>query len=324
LTVSRKIRVPAPRESGQSTHKGIRDSFISKTLTNGMFLEWFSEANGRVVLESIAFKTTLSLPVWKLTSAEEFQRQRDSADAFSMFLNRLNQAVEAARHQPPPNRKWDEFDYEKMMRESDARREKYMELVDKYHDHPDQDRIIARMMGWQCKDPASGSTHSTSSAQELTNEAAEFCDTECLDCSAQEPDLSTEGIDWVRDENGIINHPLAIRAMKMGLLLWQRCQTLGLELSSDENLSRLLGEQRMISARLSCALDELVYGRDKGDLAFVVARLKRVIPHIHTAQAALERLTHNHLLPEPAIQFTRAELFAIREQVLRLMVEFRG
>jgi len=49
---------------------------------------------------------------------------------------------------PPEDKEWDEFDYEKLMRESDARTDKYSELLDKYMDHPDRDRIISWELGW--------------------------------------------------------------------------------------------------------------------------------------------------------------------------------
>ena len=43
---------------------------------------------------------------------------------------------------------WDEYRWEEFFRESDKRTEKYSQLLDKYMDHPDRDRIIAEEMGW--------------------------------------------------------------------------------------------------------------------------------------------------------------------------------
>src|SRR5258708_39754016 len=43
---------------------------------------------------------------------------------------------------------WDEVRYEQFLRESDARTERYGRLLEKYADHPDSERIIAREMGW--------------------------------------------------------------------------------------------------------------------------------------------------------------------------------
>lgn len=43
---------------------------------------------------------------------------------------------------------WDEFQWEEFMRETDKRTEKYSQLFQKYLDHPDRDKIIAKEMGW--------------------------------------------------------------------------------------------------------------------------------------------------------------------------------
>ena len=60
----------------------------------------------------------------------------------------MDASLNAKRHQPPEDKEWDEFDHEKFMRECDARTDKYGELLDKYIDHPERHRIIAREMGW--------------------------------------------------------------------------------------------------------------------------------------------------------------------------------
>ena len=43
---------------------------------------------------------------------------------------------------------WDEYDWERFLQEQELRTEKYMELLEKYMDHPQRDEIIAREMGW--------------------------------------------------------------------------------------------------------------------------------------------------------------------------------
>ena len=71
-------------------------------------------------------------------------------------------------------------------------------------------------------------------------------------------------------------------------------------------------------------LDSLAYGRDTTSGAFVVATLKRALTHLHAAQAALEKVTLKKLLAAETTASTRAELFSVREEILRLMREFRG
>src|SRR5690349_24985337 len=47
-----------------------------------------------------------------------------------------------------PERAWDEYDWERFLQQQDHKTEKYMELLEKYLDHPQRDQIIAREMGW--------------------------------------------------------------------------------------------------------------------------------------------------------------------------------
>src|SRR4051794_20781990 len=47
-----------------------------------------------------------------------------------------------------PDRAWDEYDWERFLQQQDQKTEKYMELLEKYLDHPQRDQIIAREMGW--------------------------------------------------------------------------------------------------------------------------------------------------------------------------------
>ena len=50
--------------------------------------------------------------------------------------------------EPQPEKIWDEYDWERFLQQQDRKTEKYMELLEKYIDHPERDQIIAREMGW--------------------------------------------------------------------------------------------------------------------------------------------------------------------------------
>jgi hypothetical protein len=347
LTASRKVRVfDMPFDEAYERLK--KKLPVPEHLANSLYLEWFSEANGRVVIESADYKLTISEPAWTLGPEEEQQRRQEAAEGFSGFLSRLSEALEAARHEPPEDKEWDEFDYEKFMRESDARTDKYAELLDKYMDHPDRDRLIAKEMGWEWMEealdaeerdnPASGEDppldpHEDGDADsqkdsggaegdpfdvDETNRIAAETDDDPL-----EPDPATEGVDWVRDEDGDIKHPLSRRAFNSSMDLWHKCDELGLGKMADDDLCVLISEFQIAGAKLAGALDSLAYGRDHRDGAFTVAYLKRALSHVHAAQAALEKVAPKNLLPAETVTATRAELFAIREEILRLMEEFR-
>ena len=51
-------------------------------------------------------------------------------------------------YEPEPDRIWDEYEWERFLQQQDYKTEKYMELLEKYLDHPQRDQIIAQEMGW--------------------------------------------------------------------------------------------------------------------------------------------------------------------------------
>ena len=43
---------------------------------------------------------------------------------------------------------WDEYDWERFLQQQEQRTERYIDLLEKYLDHPQRDEIIAKEMGW--------------------------------------------------------------------------------------------------------------------------------------------------------------------------------
>lgn len=78
----------------------------------------------------------------------------------------------------------------------------------------------------------------------------------------------------------------------------------------------------MVKVAQRRALNSVARGCGR-DAAFTVACLKRALDHIHKTQAALEAVAPRELLPKPTIAEARQELFAVRQEILKLMDEFR-
>lgn len=134
LSASRKVRVfTVPEDVAFAMID--RGEKPPERMANALYLEWFSDGNGRVVIESAEFQLTISAPEWRLTAAEEQQRAQAAEAGWEGFTQQLDAAVEKQkRGQKDPEAEWDEHDYEKFLKESDARTDKYMELLEKYGD----------------------------------------------------------------------------------------------------------------------------------------------------------------------------------------------
>ena len=144
LTASRKVRVwDVPFEDGYAMCK--RGEKPPEHMANSLYLEWFSEYNGRVVIESSDYQLEISTPLWKLSPAEDEQRAKDAASGMAWFMKKLSDAIEVQKDgQKDPEEEWNEHDFEKFLKESDARTTKYMELLDKYGDSDEAEEKIAQ------------------------------------------------------------------------------------------------------------------------------------------------------------------------------------
>jgi PAS domain-containing protein len=319
LSASQKVRVFAipDEEAFAMIDRG------EKPLTrmaNALYLEWFSEGNGRVVIESAGYELTISAPEWRLTPAEEKQRAGDAEAGWEMFSKQLNNAVEKhKRGQKNPEAEWDEHDYEKFLKESDARTDKYIELQEKYGDSHEAEEKIAKEMGW-LRELTDEEAEAEQQRVEEMNRACE----EALNEPPPEPEPHREGIDWIRTKDGDIRHPLQHRCFESAMKFWHQADELGLENSDDDDLPSFIFEFQTTSAKLAGALDGITEGREDFDAAFTVACLKRALDHLHKSQGGLEAVATKKLLPEKIIFEARKELFEIREGILNLMDEFRG
>jgi hypothetical protein len=327
LTASRKVRVfdiPMPKAYLMCK----RGEKPPEHMANCLYLEWFSEGNGRVVIESADFELNISAPEWWMTPEENAERAKQAAAGMDDFMQKLTSAIEAQqRGQKDPEAEWDEHDYEKFMKECDARTDKYMELQEKYGDSDEAEAKIAKEMGWDREDPPSHECFGAASEDEdelMSVEEMNRITEEALNEPLPEPEPHREGIDWIRTVRGDIRHPLQHRCHESAMKVWHECDELDLDKCGDEDLEQFVFEFQTTGVKLGGALHGIAQGRGPRDGAFTVAYLKRALDHLHQAQAGLEAVAPKKLLPEKMVSEARKELFEIREGILSLMDEFRG
>ena len=197
-------------------------------LANCLHLEWFSEANGRVVIESADYTLMISAPDWRMTPAEEQQRAREAEAGWNGFVGQLNEALEKQqRGQKDPAADWDEHDYEKFLKESDARTDKYLELQEKYGDSTKPRRRSRRR--WAGSAPRTA--EEDDAEQPMSVEEMNRISDEALNEPDPEPDPLTQGKDWIRTAAGALRHPLQHRCFESAMRFGHACEALGLKRS---------------------------------------------------------------------------------------------
>jgi len=301
-----------------AAHK-VRVSENSPNMANAVYLEWFSETNGRVVIESADYELSISSPEWHLTPEENEQRAHDVAEAMADFSRKLTEAIERhQRGQKDPEEPWDEHDYERFMKESDSRTDKYIELLEKYGDSDEAETKIAGEMGWEEEISEEDAERRSAWIDEM-NRACE----EALNEPPPEPEPHREGIDWIRTADDDLRHPLQHRCFESAIDFWHKAEALGLQNLEDRDLDQFLSEFQTTSVKLGGALQGLARGDDYRDNAFTVAYLKRALDHLHKAQAGLEAAAPKNLLPNDLLAAARKELLEIRQGILDLIDQFR-
>ncbi|MEN9677426.1 MAG: hypothetical protein RIS76_3322 [Verrucomicrobiota bacterium] len=316
ITASRKVRIfDVPiHEACEQLRRGEKPP---EHLANCLYLEWFSTANGRMVVESADYRLELSAPEWRLDAQEEEERQATVQRGWTGFLEDLTEAVTREQARLPSHKDvefWDEFDYEQFLRESDACTAKLMALYDRYEGNLDADAIIAREMGWDPEDPetrrkVAGRLGPRPPGLEPV--------------ATGDPHPASEGVDWVRDEYGTPVHPLYLRCLRARREVGEAVDRVSEAVQNDPEVSNFICAFHLTTARLAGALNGLAHGRRRREAAFIVACLKRSTGHLQEALPALGRIRNRGLLSEEVCRVAQDELAAIEERIQALVLEFR-
>jgi hypothetical protein len=326
ITAARKVRVfDVPVDEAIAMSR--RGETPPEQIANAIYLEWFSERSGRVVIESADYRLQISEPSWRYTKEEITERDRCIAEEETPFAIAINEDGETQQ--------WDEIRYEQFLRESDALTERYGRLLEKYADHPDSERIIAREMGWTWLEEAlDQQEEQKKNEQESETDNLELrIDREKKDESGEDvqdyelppPDPVHEGIDWVRDERGHILHPIEKRAHDaLHALLNEVKAAEDFQEDEDEQLTDFVSGFMTLTAKLAGALGGVARGDDFFEPAMVIAWLKRILEILNTTIAGADATGDKGLLPPDRVAYYRNELFAIRENVLELIKDLRS
>lgn len=298
---------------------------------NCLYLEWFSDTDGRIVIESVDYRVELSMPAWTMTADEEQSQASANREGFRLWLEQLSE-LEAAEPDEAPaqddTKPLNEFEWEKILKDSDRKNERLNEVLDKYHGHPDSEKLIAREMGWTW-------VEEELEAQErgifIDSDDDDFDDEDLEDDMAEvfiederDPDPLREGIDWVRDTDGSVEHPLALRALRFSTTVWNEFEREGLlEEAGDSRVFEWAGLVESIGVRLSNTLAEVAFA-DEIDHGYVVAGLKRSVHLVHEALNMIQTIEHLPVMTAEHLRHAQKTLFELRGDIIDLMKKHRS
>jgi hypothetical protein len=300
MTAARKVRV-----IDNLDYKALTDNQpFSEHMANLLYLEWFSDTNGRVVIESTDYEIEIGEPAWRLSPEDESRQLEANAEAMQSFMDQITESFdprEEAAYNGDPK---DEFEWELFLRASDRRSTKLGELLEKYNGHPDRDRLIARGMGWK-------------EIEEMLDAQAESLEEEEEDEALEFDEPDEEEI--ARAERPI-RHPLVTRIIDRSVELSRLTEN-----QRDDDINEMVGSYMVVGPKIAGALtigdDDLAPDLNMSGL--VVAKLKRAIGELSRALTAAERLRESKRQLPFSIDDWITEMLETRQEILALMDDFR-
>lgn len=296
MTASKKVKTLLELQDLES----ISDEPPPFVLANCLYLEWFSESNGRVLIESVDFRWKVSLPKWTLSADGEREQLEANKQAMFKFMDELARVLDPAEQRDEAfEEEMDEFQWEAYLQKTDARSDMLLELFEKYENDPDCEEIIAKAMGWDIE------------SMEVTEEFFDDWDSE------QDSAESDSDFEYMPD------HPLISTMMEITSRLYYDAETRKLLTEDSANpWNQLVWHAQMTVSKLIAALEEVAEGVQT-EPGFVVATLKRALHLLHLTIATLEACVSINPNEHKWANDIRHELFDLRETVIDLMQSYR-
>lgn len=328
MTASRKVRVPTCSPEKFRQHLSERTPFPWHW-ANSLYLEWFSEKNGRVVIESATFHLTIDPePAWTPTPEEETSQQIENARAMAGFMDRLVDAV-TGNDGPAHDADEPQSGIEAEADREDARMSVLLDRIQarierEGFDNIDFDTIYEeekeRLRTERGEPPPVPLTPEEEGEREAW--MAELAE-------AQQAALEDADADHWKDKSK--RHPLIERCTDLALELRRTVEEAGWLSEADHPehpLRELLDGVMIAGPKLAGALPDSS-GEDEWppDSLFagnVLVRLKKARRHLENALLGIESAEAEHLASPQFLSRAKRETSALLAEVQELIAEVRA
>ncbi len=320
MTASRKSRVPTVDEE-QFHELYQNDKEIPYEWRNTLYLEWFSEINGRVVIEASSWILSISPHEWEMDEDEEDAQKLANLNSMRDFMAQVIRRRDPEGPEPDVSTGLDEFAWEERLKESDRLTDAYQEVLEKYMEDSDSERKEAFVMGWDGLLDALAEREE-SGGEDYPGEEREYGtrDDSALSFGndADDDDFGDSDEEKYDDEE---DHPLQAKAQELAMRAMDVIQRdAGPGTPSYLLVSNLL--------QVSGKLAGILHGRGSGyepEAGFVLAVLKRCLNWLNEAVGACQQLIAEEQDPDQkaALEHIRSSAFEIRDGIVELRRELK-
>lgn len=310
---------------------------------NCVYFEWFSAANGRVVIEAADYQLTLSPEAaWEMTLEEEAEQQRANAKAVEAFFEQLGFLTGGEKKEDEvfaPQGGEDSEDEENWT-DSDGEDEEAWKTDEPLSEEEadelmaDSDRLTDRLMA-------------------RLNEAGENADLEAIleeelerrrsegEKQPLTPEEEDERAAWIEEINAAAAeiaqdhsfheeldrcHPLAERARELTLRLMALNDAekwTPKDASSEHPVADLVSSMMKAGGKLAGALDGRNWPPELEDCALCISWLKRARSYLDDALVAADFCGDQHLVPQSVLADIVAEAQVIQRETCALIEDLR-
>lgn len=322
ITASRKVKVPEIPMDQIGEYYAAKKPFLWHW-GNSLYLEWFSERNGRVVIETTDFELKIcGEPAWEMSPAEEETQRRANAEAMGGFMERLDEAVARKKAGDEEPAEWDERpqteeEAEQMQARSDLLADRIQARLRREGNAADYEKILEEEIERQRRErgepePTPEQLARNAEWIEEMNRAGE----EAL----QNPDPELEA-----ELN--FTHPLAERAFDFTGQIHQlvKDERLVPDGATDEHpVAELESAVMGASAKLAGALNGQDWPPEVDFCASVIVRLKRARVYLDDALRATESCQEEKLIKPEHLGPIVVELVDFAHEADELIAELRA
>lgn len=307
ISASRKVRVPdIPLDQLHLYYKTGRE--MPWHWGNALYLEWFSERNGRVVIETASFDLkVVGEPAWEMSEAEEDEQRRANGAAMTGFMDRLAgwdekpQTEEEAEAQQARSdrladriearmrREGEDADYEKILEEE-------LDRLDREEGRPElTPEQLARNEEW---------------IEEMNR--------------AGEEALANPDPEWERERK--FEHPLVARVTALFEQIHRTAEAEGwlpADATQEHPVAELCDATMIAGAKLAGALNGRYWPPEIESCAHTIVRLKRARGYLEDALRAVESCHEEKLIQPGHLGPIRVELGDFIRETDALIEELR-
>lgn len=316
MTASRKSKVRT--EDGEEGNLYGDEKDIGYEWRNILYLEWFSEANGRVVLEAWNYKLTIFPHEWQMDEDDEEAQKLANLNAMRDFMSQVIQRRTPEDEEPEDIGELDEFAWEERLKESDRLTDAYQEVLEKYMEDADSERKEAFVMGWDgLLDALAEREEAGERESPYGNDGQKFEEKHLF----PEDERDDNEFDSMESDEDDETHPLQGRAQELAL---RAMDLIRRDDGPDTPSYKLISSLLQVSGKLAGALN----GRGSGyepETGFVLAVLKRCLNWLNDAVGACQELIalEKDVDHRVALEHLRSSAFEIRDAVVELRRELK-